>query len=268
MKPGRGRFDHSRDHFGENEGREPDGDGTALISRDDVVRLHDALRKCKPATHRRVGQWQTACLTNRAPEVRFLPRRLWPKSEVVETPGCEPGGSRFESGRSPHRSTNTKHQHRAGGVTGSATPLQGGGCGFESRAVHRTLADVAQSGEARRSERRQCGFESHRQYSAPHLGVAQWKRTGVGDRRWEFESLRPDQRNRKTVRDGGTGTTPAPEAGAPGSNPGLAAIARHAIDASAVVAFLEMSMSACCVGRGSFLQRQRSRVRIPPSFGA
>ena len=25
------------------EGREPDGDGTALIPRDDVVRLHDAL---------------------------------------------------------------------------------------------------------------------------------------------------------------------------------------------------------------------------------
>jgi hypothetical protein len=26
-----------------HEGREPDGDGTALIPRDDVVRLHDAL---------------------------------------------------------------------------------------------------------------------------------------------------------------------------------------------------------------------------------
>jgi hypothetical protein len=25
------------------EGREPDGEGTALITRDDVVRLHDAL---------------------------------------------------------------------------------------------------------------------------------------------------------------------------------------------------------------------------------
>jgi hypothetical protein len=37
------------------------------------------------------------------PEVRLLPRRLWPRSEVVETPGCGPGGSRFESGRSPQR---------------------------------------------------------------------------------------------------------------------------------------------------------------------
>ena len=27
----------------DNEGREPDGDGTALIPRDDVVRFHDAL---------------------------------------------------------------------------------------------------------------------------------------------------------------------------------------------------------------------------------
>jgi hypothetical protein len=101
LKPGRGRFEHSRDHHRAHTGREPDGDGTALIPRDDVVRLHDALRN--EAMHRRVGQWQTACLTNRASEVRFLPRRLWPRSEVVETPGRGPGGSRFESGRSPHR---------------------------------------------------------------------------------------------------------------------------------------------------------------------
>ena len=88
----------------QHQGREPDGDGTALISRDDVVRLHDALPLHRATTHaRRVGQWQTACLTNRASEVRFLPRRLWPRSEVVETPGRGPGGSRFESGRSPHR---------------------------------------------------------------------------------------------------------------------------------------------------------------------
>jgi hypothetical protein len=41
MKPGRSRFEHCRDH--QLEGHEPDGDGTALITRDDVVRLHDAL---------------------------------------------------------------------------------------------------------------------------------------------------------------------------------------------------------------------------------
>lgn len=51
-------------------------------------------------------------------------------------------------------------------------------------------ADVAQLGEARRSDRRQCGFESRRQYdwtwrngSAPALGAGGWR----------FESSRPDQ---------------------------------------------------------------------------
>src|SRR5262245_63331446 len=62
-----------------------------------------ATRQHAHAAHRRVGQWETACLTNRMSGVRIPPRRLWPRSEVVETPGCEPGGSRFESGRSPHR---------------------------------------------------------------------------------------------------------------------------------------------------------------------
>src|SRR5437588_614779 len=49
----------------------------------------------------------------------------------------------------------------AGGATGSAAPLQGEDCGFDSRTVH--PADVAELGEARRSDRRQCRFESDRQ---------------------------------------------------------------------------------------------------------
>jgi hypothetical protein len=123
--------------------------------------------------------------------------------QVVETPGRGPGGSRFESGRSPHahprrslaarRDTRlATHAHRGGSGDqrglisfaqrvrfpppqpipqspinsklgpvaqfGSAAPLQGEGCGFESRAVHNVfVADVAQLEEARRSDRRQCG---------------------------------------------------------------------------------------------------------------
>ena len=70
---------------------------------------------------------------------------------------------------------------RAGGATGSVTPLQGEGCRFEPGSVHPPLnADVAQPGEARRSDRRQCRFESDRQYQ--QLDVAQWERTGPGSR--------------------------------------------------------------------------------------
>ncbi len=43
MKPDRRRFERSWDHA-KFEEHEPDGDGTALITRDDVVRLHGALR--------------------------------------------------------------------------------------------------------------------------------------------------------------------------------------------------------------------------------
>jgi hypothetical protein len=45
LKPGGSRFEHCRDH--DNAGHEPDGDGTALIPRNDVVRLHDA----RPSEH-------------------------------------------------------------------------------------------------------------------------------------------------------------------------------------------------------------------------
>ncbi len=89
-------------------------------------------------------------------------------------------------------------------------------------------ADVAQLGEARRSDRRQCRFESDRQY---HLGVAQRERTGFGSRGLEVRTL-PS----RPMRGGGTGTTPGSEPGGPRSNRGLAAI-----DVSAVVAHLDIS---------------------------
>jgi hypothetical protein len=113
----------------------------------------------------------------------------------------------------------------------ATAPLQGDGCGFDSRLVHaqRRHADVAQLGEARRSDRRQCRFESDRQY---HLDVAQRERTGFGNRGLEVRAL-PS----RPMRGGGTGTTPGSEPGGPRSNRGLAAI-----DVSAVVAHLDISI--------------------------
>ena len=163
-----------------------------LIPRDDVVRLHDALR----ARERRVGQWQTASPTLRMPEVRVLPRRLWPKLKWTtrravnpEEAGSSPAGHPNAAGDLGSARSHTPHRRVrlplprlwAGGATGSAAPLQGEGCGFDSRTVH--PADVAKLGEARRSDRRQCRFESDRQY---HLDVAQFgERTGVGS--WGLE---------------------------------------------------------------------------------
>ncbi len=159
----------------------------------------------------------------------------------------------------------------AGGVTGSATPLQGEGCGFESRAVHTdmssfgTPADVAQLAEARRSERRQCGFDSRRQYSAPHTtgrgatGSAPASETGG----WEFESLRPDQRNTNKPCEM---VEPAPHL-ALNQELQVRTLVSQPLDASAVVVLLETSMSACCAGRGSFFSRHGLRVRVPSSFG-
>src|SRR5437016_6633179 len=72
--------------------------------------------------------------------------------EVDDTPGCGPGGSRFESGRSPHRTAgiwdergfirlargfdSRSRDQWASGATGSAAPLQGEGCRFDSDLVH------------------------------------------------------------------------------------------------------------------------------------
>ena len=225
------RFESSRV---DSKGREPDGDGTALMTRHDVVRLHDA-----PLVQRRVGQRQTASLTRRMPSA---PRGAGGAScqgsspspstvtevEVDDTPGRDPGGSRFKSGRSPHRCGGSgigggpypplggfdsrTRDHGPVAQPGSAAPLQGEGCGFDSRTVHHHHADVAQPGEARRSDRRQCRFESDRQYrcslrppagsrleglggagSAPpvstHLDVAQRERTGFGSRGLEVRAL-------------------------------------------------------------------------------
>ena len=179
MKPGRGRFEHARDHSstrGANggaparpaggwrfdpsrvdspcamtKGMSQNGDRTALIPRHHVVRLHDAL------PIRRVGQRQTASLTRRTPGDRVASSTVT-EVEVDDTPGRGPGGSRFESGRSPHTAGDlvisegpypspggfdprTRHPW-AGGATGGAAPLQGEGCGFDPRTVHH--ADVAQ----------------------------------------------------------------------------------------------------------------------------
>ena len=181
--------------------------------------------------HRRVGQRQTASLTRRMPEVRLLPRRLWPRlkwttrrdvapEEAGSSPAGHPihrcGGSGIGGGPYPPLGGFDSRSRDHGPVAqpGSAAPLQGEGCGFDSRTVHH--ADVAQTGEARRSDRRQCRFESDRQY---HLDVAQRERTGFGSRGLEVRAL-PS----RPMRGGGTGTTPGPEPGSPGSKPGLAAL--------------------------------------------
>jgi hypothetical protein len=111
----------------------------------------------------------------------------------------------------------------ADGATGRVPPSHGGGCGFDSRSVHPPLnADVAQPGEARRSDRRQCRFESDRQYSAEQqLDVAQWERSGFGSR-----GLGVRVSPSRPMRGSATDTTPGYEPGNPGSNPGLAATRR------------------------------------------
>ncbi len=85
---------------------------------------------------------------------------------------------------------------RAGSAIGCAAPLQGEGCGFDSRSVHPPLnADVAQPGEARRSDRRQCRFESDRQYQSVRNSWM-WRNgsaPALGAGGWEFESLHPDR---------------------------------------------------------------------------
>ena len=162
--------------------------------------------------------------------------------EVDDTPGCEPGGSRFESGRSPQRTAGDLGSARSHTpcprVRFPPGPLTHGPVANGSDELPRSLArglarltelprslarglarltelprslarglarlthaDVAQLGEARRSDRRQCRFESDRQY---HLDVA----------------TAPDS----AMRGGGTGTTPGSEPGGPRSNRGLAAI--------------------------------------------
>ena len=124
----------------------------------------------------------------------------------------------------------------------------------------RRHADVAQLGEARRSDRRQCRFESDRQY---HLDVAQWERTGFGSRGLEVRAL-PSRRRlrgeRSQLRGGGTGTTPGSEPGGPRSNRGLAAI-----DVSAVTGQLRRTGVLLGV-RGLRACRSTRRARPPCSL--
>ena len=151
-----------------------------------------------------------------------------------------PYGSRFESRRSPREIWDQRdlirHARRGfdsrsrnhGPVAqhGSAAPLHGEGCGFESRTVH---AHVAQLEEARRPDRRQCEFESRREYVT--WTWRNWKRAGPGRRRLGVR-ISPSRPIIVSMRAGGTGTTPGSEPGGPGSNPGLAAL----VDVCAVVA--------------------------------
>src|SRR6185503_688922 len=61
----------------------------------------------------------------------------------------------------------------------------------DSRLVHsHAHADVAQLGEARRSDRRQCRFESDRQYDTWTWRNGSAPASGAGG--WRFDSSRPD----------------------------------------------------------------------------
>jgi hypothetical protein len=59
-----------------------------------------------------------------------------------------------------------------------------------SSPVGHPTADVAQLEEARRSDRRQCGFDSRRQYQLDEAQLGSAPASEAGG--WEFESLRPD----------------------------------------------------------------------------
>ena len=96
MKPGRGRFEHARDHH-VDIGHGPDGDGAALMPRYDVVRVHGALPTNPTSTS------AADCLPYKEEVAGSSPSSSTvAEVEVVDTPGRGPGGSRFESGRSPH----------------------------------------------------------------------------------------------------------------------------------------------------------------------
>jgi hypothetical protein len=119
------RFEPSRvDTPSAGEGHEPDGDGTALIPRHDVVRLHDAL----PPTSRSAADHlpHTEGAGGSSPSSSTVT-----EVEVVDTPGRGPGGSRFESGRS--------HREGSGDQRGLIRPARG----FDSRPRHH--GPVAQS---------------------------------------------------------------------------------------------------------------------------
>ena len=168
------------------------------------------------------------------PGVRVLPRRLWPRLKwttrrdvAPEEAGSSPAGHLialrgiwdqrglirlargFDSrSRDSRASCERKRRLPCKETAAGSTPAW-------STHAQRRHADVAQLGEARRSDRRQCRFESDRHY---HLDVAQRERTGFGSRGLEVRAL-PS----RPMRGGGTGTTPGSEPGGPRSNRGLAA---------------------------------------------
>ena len=134
------------------------------------------------------------------------------EAKAVEAPGCGPGPSGFESRRSPQSSSEQRSERAiwdrpglislasrvrfpgpppwAGSAIGSATPLQGEGCGFESRTVHQ--ADVAQLGRGTALRRRSVRVRIPP--SVPTLDVVfNVQHAGFGRRWWRFESSRPDQ---------------------------------------------------------------------------
>ena len=180
---------------------------------------------------------------------------------MVETPGRDPGGSRFESGRSPHRmrgiwrSARSHTPRGAGSIPAPATTGRWRNWKRSSLARRRLRvriphgprtihADVAQLEEARRSDRRQCGFDSRRQYQLDEaqLEARRHRKPEVGSSNLSVQTNDPTP-----MRGGGTGTTPGSEPGGPGSSPGLAATTMP----------LQLSRSltvesACCAGGGSF----------------
>jgi hypothetical protein len=170
---------------------------------------------------RRAGQRETACPTCRKPGVRVPPRRRWPRSEVVETPGRGPGGSRFESGRSHCEGT---------GCSRVSYALHAGSIPALATNVHISLGrwrNWWRSSLARRRLRVRVPRGPRREICGRSLtpgrgatGSAPASEAGG----WEFESLRPDPREpRDQCEVVEAGTTPGPEPGGPGSSPGLAA---------------------------------------------
>ena len=172
-------------------GRGSDGPEALTVERPVEARQEQFRALPGPPGQRRVGQWPDRLSYKEDAGGSTPPSSTVTEVEVVETPGCGPGRSRFESGRSPSRCGGFGDQR------GLIRPVRG----FDPRPRHPGLearseaqlpcnekvpapihpADVAQPGEARRSDRRKCRFESDRQY-AGRLHVAQWERAGFGSR--------------------------------------------------------------------------------------
>ena len=138
-----------------DEGREPDRDGTALIPRDDVVRLHDALPNRATTTSRSVADRLSlqggsrgfeSLLVDCGRGLKWSRRRVVTPEEAGSSPVGHPahmtacGDLEISGPHTPCCGFDPALATRAGGAIGSAAPLQGEGCGFESRTVHRRNA--------------------------------------------------------------------------------------------------------------------------------